>query len=160
MTATLLNPRFDHLLHLTDRRGTFEHASFAAPRPEHGYCTDDMARLAGSRWRSRALRPERTGSSSSRSTTIGARQRGPRNPALRRHYRNGTALFRQRSPTFRIRRSGFALGDLPPSQGRRNVEHEVRCRCTSYYACPRFSIDLARVVEVSRPSGRGLKPHD
>jgi hypothetical protein len=45
MTATLPNPRFDHLLHLTDRRGTFEHASFAEPRPEHGYCTDDMARV-------------------------------------------------------------------------------------------------------------------
>ncbi len=28
------------------------------------------------------------------------------------------------------------------------------------YACPRFSIDLARVVEVSRPCDRGLKPHD
>jgi len=38
-------PRFDHLLHLTDRRGTFEHAKLADPRPEHGYCTDDMARV-------------------------------------------------------------------------------------------------------------------
>jgi hypothetical protein len=36
---------FDHLLHMTDRRGTFEHALFAEPRPEHGYCTDDMARV-------------------------------------------------------------------------------------------------------------------
>ena len=38
-------PRFDHLLHLTDDRGTFEHAEFTEPRPEHGYCTDDMARV-------------------------------------------------------------------------------------------------------------------
>jgi hypothetical protein len=38
-------PRFDHLLHMTDDRGTFEHACFAEPRPEHGYCTDDMARV-------------------------------------------------------------------------------------------------------------------
>jgi hypothetical protein len=38
-------PRFDHLLHLTDARGTFEHAEFAEPRREHGYCTDDMARV-------------------------------------------------------------------------------------------------------------------
>jgi hypothetical protein len=30
---------------MTDHRGTFEHAEFAAPRREHGYCTDDMARL-------------------------------------------------------------------------------------------------------------------
>jgi hypothetical protein len=30
---------------LTDRRGTFEHARFAEPRREHGYCTDDMARV-------------------------------------------------------------------------------------------------------------------
>ena len=30
---------------MTDGRGTFEHAKFAEPRPEHGYCTDDMARV-------------------------------------------------------------------------------------------------------------------
>ncbi len=45
MTVTTPEPRFDHLLRLTDRRGTFEHACFAEPRPEHGYCTDDMARV-------------------------------------------------------------------------------------------------------------------
>jgi hypothetical protein len=45
MTAAAPAPKFDHLLRLTDRRGTFEHASFAEPRPEHGYCTDDMARV-------------------------------------------------------------------------------------------------------------------
>jgi hypothetical protein len=45
MTATTPPPKFDHLLRLTDRRGTFEHACFAEPRPEHGYCTDDMARV-------------------------------------------------------------------------------------------------------------------
>jgi hypothetical protein len=38
-------PRFDHLLRMTDRRGTFEHACFADPNPEYGYCTDDMARV-------------------------------------------------------------------------------------------------------------------
>jgi hypothetical protein len=38
-------PKFDHLLHLTDRRGTFEHACHAEPQPEHGYCTDDVARV-------------------------------------------------------------------------------------------------------------------
>jgi hypothetical protein len=38
-------PKFDHLSRMTDRRGTFEHANLAAPRPEHGYCTDDMARV-------------------------------------------------------------------------------------------------------------------
>lgn len=38
-------PVFDHLLKMTDYRGTFEHARFAEPRPEHGYCTDDMSRV-------------------------------------------------------------------------------------------------------------------
>ncbi len=38
-------PNFDHLIHLSDERGTFEHALFSEPRPEHGYCTDDMARV-------------------------------------------------------------------------------------------------------------------
>ena len=38
-------PIFDHLLRLTDQRGTFEHASFSEPRIECGYCTDDMARV-------------------------------------------------------------------------------------------------------------------
>jgi hypothetical protein len=38
-------PLFDHLLRMTDDLGTFEHAFFAEPRPEHGYCTDDMARV-------------------------------------------------------------------------------------------------------------------
>lgn len=38
-------PRFDHLVRMTDGRGTFEHALYDLPRPEHGYCTDDMARI-------------------------------------------------------------------------------------------------------------------
>ena len=38
-------PVFDHLLRLTDRRGTFEHARLTEPLPEHGYCTDDVARV-------------------------------------------------------------------------------------------------------------------
>jgi hypothetical protein len=45
MTAATPSPKFDHLLRLTDRRGTFEHACFAEPRPDEGYCTDDMARV-------------------------------------------------------------------------------------------------------------------
>ena len=36
MTAATPVPIFDHLLRMTDRRGTFEHACFAEPRPEHG----------------------------------------------------------------------------------------------------------------------------
>lgn len=38
-------PRFDHIVALTDRFGTFEHASFTTPRIEHGYCVDDVARV-------------------------------------------------------------------------------------------------------------------
>jgi hypothetical protein len=30
---------------MTDQRGTFEHALFTESRPEHGYCSDDMARV-------------------------------------------------------------------------------------------------------------------
>jgi hypothetical protein len=45
MTATTPDLKFDHLLRMTDHRGTFEHACFAEPRREHGYCTDDMARV-------------------------------------------------------------------------------------------------------------------
>lgn len=37
--------KFDHLLQLSDRHGTFEHACGTTPRREHGYCTDDMARV-------------------------------------------------------------------------------------------------------------------
>ncbi|GAA2533536.1 glycosyltransferase [Mycolicibacterium diernhoferi] len=37
--------RFDHLLRISDQHGTFEHALGAEPRREHGYCTDDMARV-------------------------------------------------------------------------------------------------------------------
>src|ERR1700742_4825884 len=45
MTAAAPPSKFGPLLRLTDRRGTFEHACFAEPRPEDGYCTDDMARV-------------------------------------------------------------------------------------------------------------------
>ncbi len=38
-------PRFDHLLHMSDAIGTFEHAEHTEPRRSHGYCTDDMARV-------------------------------------------------------------------------------------------------------------------
>ena len=38
-------PSFAHIAAMTDERGTFEHADHAQARPEHGYCTDDMARL-------------------------------------------------------------------------------------------------------------------
>ena len=45
MAALAPCPKFDHLLALTDLHGTFEHARGADPRLEHGYCTDDMARV-------------------------------------------------------------------------------------------------------------------
>jgi glycosyltransferase involved in cell wall biosynthesis len=37
-------PKFDHLLALTDDVGILQHASFAVPDRDHGYCTDDNAR--------------------------------------------------------------------------------------------------------------------
>lgn len=35
---------FDHLLHMSDSQGLFEHAQFDSPAREHGYCVDDVAR--------------------------------------------------------------------------------------------------------------------
>jgi hypothetical protein len=43
-TSTIAS-RFDHLVALTDNLGTFEHADHAIARLEHGYCTDDVARV-------------------------------------------------------------------------------------------------------------------
>jgi len=45
MTSGTPAPVFDHLLRMTDHRGTFEHARFSQPRLEDGYCTDDVARV-------------------------------------------------------------------------------------------------------------------
>ncbi len=38
-------PRFSHLHSLTGPHGTYEHAEHAFARVEHGYCTDDVARV-------------------------------------------------------------------------------------------------------------------
>ena len=38
-------PSFTHLLAMSDEIGTFEHADGTTPRRDHGYCTDDMARV-------------------------------------------------------------------------------------------------------------------
>ena len=38
-------PSFAHVLSMSDRIGMFEHADHSEPRPDHGYCTDDLARL-------------------------------------------------------------------------------------------------------------------
>ncbi|MDQ1512738.1 MAG: hypothetical protein QOC59_580, partial [Microbacteriaceae bacterium] len=35
---------YTHLAVLSDDTGVFEHALFDRPRPEHGYCVDDVAR--------------------------------------------------------------------------------------------------------------------
>lgn len=37
--------KFDHLEAMSSHLGLFEHARFTTPRLEHGYCTDDNARL-------------------------------------------------------------------------------------------------------------------
>ena len=42
--ADLPAPRFDHLVHLTDAIGVWEHAEITTPRTAHGFCTDDNAR--------------------------------------------------------------------------------------------------------------------
>lgn len=39
------SPVFDHLATMTGEHGLFEHACGAVPRIEHGYCTDDNARM-------------------------------------------------------------------------------------------------------------------
>jgi hypothetical protein len=35
---------FEHVYRLSDQVGLFEHAKLTEPRPEHGYCVDDVAR--------------------------------------------------------------------------------------------------------------------
>lgn len=45
MSDVAPQPIFTHLLSMTDHRATFEHADMAEARREHGYCTDDMARV-------------------------------------------------------------------------------------------------------------------
>lgn len=45
MTGAAPQPIFTHLLRMTDHCATFEHALLTEPRHEHGYCTDDMARV-------------------------------------------------------------------------------------------------------------------
>src|ERR1019366_1419148 len=42
----IAEPNFSHLLSMRGPYGTFEHAMFTQPRVEHGYCTDDVARVA------------------------------------------------------------------------------------------------------------------
>lgn len=38
-------PLFDHLLSISNAKGTFEHADHTRARRGHGYCTDDVARV-------------------------------------------------------------------------------------------------------------------
>jgi len=45
VTLAVPPPSFAHLLSLTDEIGTFEHADHLDARRNHGYCTDDMARV-------------------------------------------------------------------------------------------------------------------
>jgi hypothetical protein len=51
-------PPFDHLQRLTDERGLFEHALHDSPRPEHGYCVDDVARALVVVCREPSMSPE------------------------------------------------------------------------------------------------------
>jgi hypothetical protein len=44
MNAAEGSPSYAHLAVLADEHGVFEHAMLDTPRPEHGYCVDDVAR--------------------------------------------------------------------------------------------------------------------
>jgi len=44
--TTLPRANFAHLLNLRGPYGVFEHAKMSQPRVEHGYCTDDVSRVA------------------------------------------------------------------------------------------------------------------
>jgi hypothetical protein len=44
VSGPVAGPVFDHLYRMSDSRGVFEHARHSDPRPEHGYCLDDVAR--------------------------------------------------------------------------------------------------------------------
>ncbi|MBX7432585.1 glycosyltransferase [Mycobacterium sp. Y57] len=45
MSTPVPEAKFDHLLRLTDRRGTVANARLGQPAPDRGYYTDDMARV-------------------------------------------------------------------------------------------------------------------
>jgi hypothetical protein len=45
MSTAMPRPNFCHIIAMTDRFGTYEHADNASPRREHGYCVDDVARV-------------------------------------------------------------------------------------------------------------------
>jgi hypothetical protein len=49
---------FDHVLAMSDAVGIFEHADLLDPRRQHGYCTDDVARLLIVIVREPAVAPE------------------------------------------------------------------------------------------------------
>lgn len=49
---------FEHLLHMSDENGLFEHAEYQSPRHEHGYCVDDIARGLVTISREERLTPE------------------------------------------------------------------------------------------------------
>jgi hypothetical protein len=48
---------FSHVTAMTDDVGLFEHARFDVPRPEHGYCVDDVARALVAICRARSTTP-------------------------------------------------------------------------------------------------------
>ena len=41
----MTQPNFDHILSISNGIGTFEHADHRTARRDHGYCTDDVARV-------------------------------------------------------------------------------------------------------------------
>jgi len=44
MSVSIAEFNLDHLYHMTDATGIFQHASFTTPNLAEGYCTDDNAR--------------------------------------------------------------------------------------------------------------------
>jgi hypothetical protein len=76
------SPPFTHLRRLTDACGVYEHARGTTPRPEHGYCLDDVARAL----------------------VVVSRESGPAHDDLREHYLSFVLAAQDDDGRFRNRR--------------------------------------------------------
>jgi hypothetical protein len=86
-------PPFTHLRRLTDAGGLYEHARGTVPRPEHGYCLDDVARAL----------------------VVVCRDSGPAQDDLREHYLSFVLAAQDEDGRFRNRRGTDLRFRGPPT---------------------------------------------
>ena len=171
---TLPAPSFAHLAALSDSVGLFEHARHRTPRPEHGYCTDDVARAlaavvrgAGPRGAAGLARPDlpllpRAGAAARRplpQPPLGRSRRPPHRPGRlgrlerpraprprrRRRLRRGRAR-RAGAPLLRVRRRRLLLALAARERLRRPRRRRRRRRASRATAARRCSCAAPRLA--------------